>query len=146
MTRNSLAGPPLLLAALLATIVATPAPAQSPAGGAARDSFRITVAQLAQWLPRKDFVLVNVHVPYAGEIPGTDLHVPYNRIAQHLDQLPEDRGARIVVYCRSGPMSAQAAQTLRGLGYNQVYDVSGGMRAWTNAGYPVDDTRRPPAK
>jgi hypothetical protein len=41
--------------------------AQAPATPAARDSFDISVSRLDQWLRQKDFVLVNVHVPYAGD-------------------------------------------------------------------------------
>jgi len=82
----------------------------------------------------KDFVLVNVHVPYAGEIPGTDLVIPYDRIPVYLDRLPGDRATPLVVYCRSGAMSRAAVRTLVELGYTRVYDVIGGMNAWRKAG------------
>ena len=38
----------------------------------------ITPAQLNLMLEHKDFLLVNVHIPYEGEISQTDLFVPYS--------------------------------------------------------------------
>jgi rhodanese-related sulfurtransferase len=93
----------------------------------------LTPAQLADMLADKDFALVNVHIPYEGEIEGTDAHIAYNTIENHLDELPE-RDARIVLYCRSGPMSREAARKLSALGYTAVYELNGGMVAWQAAG------------
>lgn len=97
----------------------------------------ITVAQLKSMLGTKNFLMVNVHIPYAGEIKGTDLFVPYNEIEQNLSKLPADKSASIVVYCRSGSMSSVAARTLTRLGYTDIRDVYGGMIAWENAGYQL---------
>ena len=87
----------------------------------------------------EEFPLVNVHIPYEGEIQGTDLFIPFNDIEQNVDQLPADKDARVVVYCRSGSMSAQAAQTLVALGYTDVWNVDGGMIAWENSGRTLLD-------
>ncbi len=111
-----------------------PAPAAAPPR-------LLTPGALASMLRHKDFILVNVHVPYAGEIQGTDAHLAYDRIEAELSRWPARKTTPIVVYCRSGAMSAMAARTLARLGYTNLRDLSGGMVAWQEAGYPL--ARRP---
>ena len=93
----------------------------------------ITADELAGLLEQKNFTLVNVHIPYAGELPQTDLFIAYDKIAENLDQLPA-KDAPIVLYCRSGRMSTEAAKVLVEHGYSNVYELDGGMGAWESAG------------
>ena len=98
----------------------------------------ISVNDLALMLPDKDITLINTHVPYAGDIPTTDLSIPFDQLLENQDILPADKNAPIVVYCRSGNMSTQAAETLVRLGYTNVKEVDGGMNAWVQMGQSLD--------
>jgi rhodanese-related sulfurtransferase len=98
--------------------------------------------QLAAMLARKDFTLVNVKTPYIGEIDGTDLYLPYDQLQARASALPTDKSARVLVYCRSGVQSAAAAQTLLDLGYTNVWNLTGGMNAWTASGRSLVNKNR----
>jgi len=90
----------------------------------------LSVDQFVEMLKKKDFVLINVHIPYEGEIPLTDLFIPYNAIDRYEKKLPRQKDAKIVVYCKTGPMGAIAAEKLVSMGYTNVFNFQGGMRAW----------------
>jgi len=98
----------------------------------------ISVAELNSLMDNKDFLLVNVHIPFEGNLPQNDLSIPYDTIAQNLDQLPADKRAKIVLYCRSGGMSKIAATELVRLGYSNIMDLEGGMVAWEGAGLVIE--------
>ncbi len=104
------------------------------AGGSYRN---IAPTELNTELAKKDFVFVNVHTPFAGNIAGTDLSIPYDQIEQRISELPTDKSTRIVLYCRSGHMSGIAAEALVRLGYTNVWSLQGGMAAWEQSGFPI---------
>lgn len=127
----------------LATVACSPSAASGPTsdvrvpvdgGGSYVD---VSADRLSAMLAKKDFVLVNVHVPYEGELAKTDAFIPYDQIAAQTAALPSDKAAKIVLYCRSGSMSAIAARTLVGLGYTNVYNLDGGLNAWRARGFEV---------
>lgn len=97
----------------------------------------VSPERLAAMLAEDDPFVVNVHVPYEGEIPGTDAFIPYDEIGARMSELPSDRGADIVLYCRSGRMSTEAARALAAEGYTSVYNLAGGFEAWEAAGYEL---------
>ena len=105
----------------------------------ANGSFQnITPAELRTMLKSKDFIFINVHLPFAGNIPDTDLSIPYNKLEQNLSRLPADKNEKVVLYCSSGRMSEIAAEELTSLGYTNVWNLKGGMVEWEQAGYPLE--------
>jgi rhodanese-related sulfurtransferase len=98
----------------------------------------INVAELQDLMKNKDFTLVNVHIPFEGNLPNTDLSIPYDTIGQNLDKLPGDKNAKIVLYCRSDRMSNIAATELVKLGYTNIWNLDGGMGAWEQAGGTIE--------
>lgn len=94
----------------------------------------ITLDEFAAALDQPDaYTVINVHIPYEGEVPNTDGQIAYNNIDALTAALP-DRNAPIILYCRSGRMSEEASRALVALGYTNVVDVPGGMNAWTDSG------------
>jgi rhodanese-related sulfurtransferase len=89
-------------------------------------------ATFAAALAQPGAVVINVHVPYDGEIEGTHLFMPFDEI--DAAALPEGRGTPLVVYCRSGSMSSTAVVTLAALGYTNIVELDGGMNAWQASG------------
>lgn len=126
----------LLLAAVLTTaLFACQKDSQSPEKNTASATVsEITAQELAEMMTNKDFILINVHIPYAGELPKTDLFIPFNDIEGNAVKLPKNMSTKIVIYCRSGSMSADASKELLERGYTNIYDLTGGMNAWENAG------------
>lgn len=106
-------------------------------GGAYTD---LNSDELNAMLKNKDFVFVNVHIPFEGDIANTDLSIPYDQIAEpfYLSQLPTDTNAKIVLYCRSGRMSAIAAEVLVGQGYTNIWNLKDGMLDWEQSDYPLE--------
>lgn len=97
----------------------------------------LTPAELKPMLDNKDFFLVDVHTPPEGRLPKTDARIAYNLVEQQISKFPADKGAKLVITCRSGRMSGIASETLTKLGYTNVYNLAGGMDAWKSAGYEI---------
>ena len=127
----------LLIASLLAACQSKPVTGEniSVAGGSYKN---VTAKELNTILKNTDFVFINVHIPFAGNIPGTDVSIPYDQIEQNLVQLPADKDTKIVLYCSSGHMSQIAAEKLVALGYTNVWNLKGGMMDWKQAGFNIE--------
>lgn len=84
------------------------------------------------------FVDVREVEEYAqARIPGASL-LPLSEFLARHGEIPKDRP--VVLYCRTGNRSWQAAAWLASQGYGNVYNLEGGIVRWYRAGLPVDTT------
>jgi len=97
----------------------------------------ITSQELEEIMNNKDVLLINVHIPYDGEIEGTDLFIPFNDLSNNLEILPQDKSTEIIIYCRSGSMSTTASKELVGMGYKNILNLKGGMNNWKTNGFKI---------
>lgn len=63
----------------------------------------------------------------AATIDGA-LHIEWRDIFSRLDEVPTDR--KVVLFCNTGALSAQATFGLRVMGYDNVLVLQGGLQAW----------------
>ena len=98
----------------------------------------LDIDAFASLIEDEDVFLLNTHTPYEGEIDGTDAIIEdWENIGLNINKLPDDKNKPIAVYCRSGRMSAVAAEQLIDLGYKNVYDLKNGMIGWKESGREI---------
>jgi len=132
----------ILLVAIFLLTACQPAE-QEPQIGIKADmggySYRVVSApELQTMLENKDFFMVNVYTPWEKDIPGTDLRIGYDQLAENMEQLPAEKDAKILVYCLSGGMSKKGVATLVQQGYTNIWMLDGGLNAWEAAGLPTE--------
>lgn len=100
------------------------APGQSP--------WDVSVEELARLREEQaDFVLLDVREESEYETANLGGHlVPLATLDEQIDEL--DRDARILVHCRSGHRGAQAVEQLRSAGFEDAWNVNGGLVAWSD--------------
>ena len=72
-----------------------------------------------------------------GHIAGSRL-VPMKSIANNLEDLESLKDKEIILVCRSGARSTTSAAILKGLGFQDVKNLKGGMLEWNKSGFPIE--------
>lgn len=80
---------------------------------------------------RTDLEFADGHLPGAVRIGIED-----DDFLEKLGRLPKDKP--VYVYCGSGFRSAKSAKRAAKLGFKEIYDMEGGIKAWKDAGLPVE--------
>jgi rhodanese-related sulfurtransferase len=65
-------------------------------------------------------------------------HMGRGVIERDIEREVPDHAAELILYCGGGYRSALAADSLRRMGYTNVYSMAGGWKAWKEAGAPVE--------
>ena len=108
----------------------------------------VTVEEAKNMIEREDVFVLDVrtpaefdesHIEGATLIPVTNSggsNLNHDQLLEaRINEVPKDR--KILVYCRTGHRSTAASMILVNAGYSDVYNMQGGITAWTDAGYPV---------
>jgi len=73
----------------------------------------------------------------AGHVPGA-VHLPRGQLELRVNTALPDPTVKVITCCEFGKISTLAAATLRDLGYRRATALDGGMKAWSEAGYPLE--------
>jgi len=99
---------------------------------------QIDIDEARRMIEKPGTVLVDVresdewrrgHIAQAVSIPRSFLEL-------RIEEKVPDRKTPIIVQCESGTRSLLAARTIRELGYENVYNMTGGFGAWKDRGLP----------
>ena len=119
----------VLLAALLITL----------SGCTTKSLIKDIEPEEMQQLMDQKIVLVDVRTPaeFQNEyIPGA-VNIDWNSDTFESEILDFDKTSPIIIYCRSGQRSYSAANKMKQLGFTEIYALTGGINAWSDAGKPV---------
>jgi len=115
-------------------------PASIPAPQVEGGFLTITADRVQEWRDAGEPIVIidaRDQVQYGREHVPDAINVPYVDIRAGANLPP--REARIVLYCsdENCPISRYAYESLRALGYTELYDMREGIQGWKEKGYPT---------
>jgi rhodanese-related sulfurtransferase len=96
-------------------------------------------AEATLLINREDAQIIDVREPaeYAtGHMPEAK-NIPAGKLVERIGELDKFKDKPIIVCCASGMRSSKACGELKKLGFEKLFNLSGGIDAWLGAGYPV---------
>jgi len=99
----------------------------------------ISVAELKARLDRGDRIaIIDVREPAEWQIANLEEYgarlIPMSQLVDRIEEI--DPGEEIVLQCRSGNRSGQVLKYLQSRGYARVWNLEGGILAWSDQIYP----------
>jgi rhodanese-related sulfurtransferase len=100
----------------------------------------IGALEATQLINRRDALMLDLREPKeyeGGRVPNA-MHLPQSQLASRAGELEKLTARPVIAYCERGQRSRAAAAALKRLGFAEVYTLRGGLRAWSEAGLPVE--------
>jgi rhodanese-related sulfurtransferase len=72
----------------------------------------------------------------AGHIPEA-INIPLKQLPQRVAELKKHKNRPVIAYCRSGTTAGAAGSVLKKNGFENVYNLGGGITAWQKANLPL---------
>ncbi|MDD2769253.1 MAG: rhodanese-like domain-containing protein [Methylococcus sp.] len=76
-----------------------------------------------------------------GHVEGA-YHIPLAKLGERVTEIAQHKNAPVIVTCQQGTRSPAACKTLTKAGFSQVYEMRGGMLAWSDSNYPITKKRK----
>lgn len=105
------------------------------AGGPAVNTLEATIL-----INQQDALVIDVRESsefQQGHILGAR-NVPMSQLETRIADLEKHKERPVIISCGSGNVSGRAASTFRHRGFSRVFNLSGGVAAWQQAGLPVE--------
>ncbi len=99
----------------------------------------ITIADATLKLNREDALVIDVRETHEwdrGHIPNAR-HIALGQVGKRMHEIEKFKNRPIIVVCASGNRSSGACGMLKRAGFEQVFNLAGGVGAWSEAGLPV---------
>lgn len=127
-------------AAVLSTVLILGACGGSTATDSSLELRSVAAIQEIVESPRADLVVLDIRTPEefaAGHLAGA-INIDYyaDDFEDQLSALNLD--VPYVMYCNSGNRSSNALRVMDSLGFQEVYELDGGIQAWFGAGLPIE--------
>jgi len=103
----------------------------------------IGAVQATQLINRKDALILDLREAKeyeGGRVPNA-MHIPLSQLATRGQELGRFTTRPLIAYCDRGNRSRSAAGALAKLGFKEIYTLRGGVRAWAEAGLPLEKGR-----
>lgn len=101
----------------------------------------ITIGEVKRKLDEgQNFVFIDVREDNEWDVDHAAgaQHLGRGIIERDIEKVVPDKSAEVVLYCGGGFRSALAADNLQRMGYANVLSMAGGIKAWRDAGYPME--------
>ena len=99
----------------------------------------VTPTQTTQMMNHENAIILDVREmkEYSSGHIVNSVHIPLSNLKTRISELDKYKNQKIIVSCRSGNRSSQACASLKKEGFEEVFNLSGGIMAWENASLPL---------
>ena len=99
----------------------------------------IGTAEVTRLMNKEDPVLLDVREAkeYDGRRLPNAIHIPLSQLKDRAGELAKSAARPVVVYCDRGQRAKSAAGALKRAGFERIYVLAGGQKAWKDASLPM---------
>lgn len=112
------------------------------------DKSAITPLEATLKINRDEAIVIDVReqTEYAQGHIQNARHIPLGEFDRRLSELEKFKASPVILCCASGTRSRSAGAKLKKAGFENVFNLKGGLMEWEKAGNPLTTGRKPKGK